>query len=303
MGLALLIAQPTYAHDAPELSVVVGNALLLSVDDVTRVAVADPAIADVVVATPTQVLVNGKQQGTTTLHVWDKHGLNAFQIQVYVDRSSLAKEIETRIGLPDVHVWIAEQSVILDGRVASGEERSRAEKVAGAYRDKVVDLLQVPVAPGGPDVSLRFHEVVDLPGVDVKLLNGTIYLNGVVDDAGQIERAVSVAKSLGYPVVNLLTVKPALPAGESTASAVQKAIGLDSVKVEQFRDVLLLEGKVDDPVARTRAETIARAYAKDVVDLIKVDDAQPAAKPVDLATQVAQAIGDPSVRVRVVGDT
>ncbi|HET7559582.1 MAG TPA: BON domain-containing protein, partial [Limnochordia bacterium] len=71
----------------------------------------------------------------------------------------------------------------------------------------------------------------------------------------------------------------------------------------QFRDVLLLEGKVDDPVARTRAETIARAYAKDVVDLIKVDDAQPAAKPVDLATQVAQAIGDPSVRVRVVGDT
>jgi Flp pilus assembly secretin CpaC len=56
------------------LGIVVGCSRILPVDGVVRVAVADPNIVDVLVVSKTELIVNGKSLGRTTLYVWDSTG-------------------------------------------------------------------------------------------------------------------------------------------------------------------------------------------------------------------------------------
>ena len=56
------------------LGIVVGCSRILPVDGVVRVAVADPNIVDVLVVSKTELIVNGKSLGRTTLYVRDSTG-------------------------------------------------------------------------------------------------------------------------------------------------------------------------------------------------------------------------------------
>ena len=64
---------PVFAVSKP-FGVVAGCSRILPVEDVVRVAVANPNIADVVVVSKTELVINGKSLGRTTLYVWDSMG-------------------------------------------------------------------------------------------------------------------------------------------------------------------------------------------------------------------------------------
>ena len=67
---AVAVAAQTPA--ARELSVVTGRGELLTFRrDVHKVVVSEPKIADAIVVSPTEVMVNGKAPGNTTLIVWE----------------------------------------------------------------------------------------------------------------------------------------------------------------------------------------------------------------------------------------
>jgi pilus assembly protein CpaC len=55
-----------------KMEVIVGKSQVIAfTENIMRVSVTDPAIADVMVASPRQLLINGKAPGTTSLVVWD----------------------------------------------------------------------------------------------------------------------------------------------------------------------------------------------------------------------------------------
>lgn len=52
----------------------VGDSIIIECKNVTRAAVGDPVIADVVPISSKEILVNGKSPGRTVIYIWDDMG-------------------------------------------------------------------------------------------------------------------------------------------------------------------------------------------------------------------------------------
>lgn len=115
---------------------------------ITRLAVGNPAIADVQLLSSGDFLLVGKKAGTTSLIVWSDGGRRTEYI-VYVagnDRG-MASAIQNAIGYPKVHVQMIEDRVMLRGKVENQYEHDTALKIAGLYTggdgSGVIDLLEM----------------------------------------------------------------------------------------------------------------------------------------------------------------
>jgi pilus assembly protein CpaC len=134
--------KPTVTN-AGDLPVNVGESVRIETVEATSVALADPSIADAVVTSKKEILVNGKKAGVTTLNVYEATGAQKVYRIVVSEGEYPSKTIKDAISLPDVRPRVVGNSVILEGTVANDREMERAMTIAGAYREKVVNLLEV----------------------------------------------------------------------------------------------------------------------------------------------------------------
>src|SRR5215470_12349543 len=87
--------QAREAQSPESLHVMVGRSLVIdSPGRLKRVSIADPAIADAVIVSPHQILVNGKAPGAVSLVLWDESGQNqSFEVVVELDALDLQQKI------------------------------------------------------------------------------------------------------------------------------------------------------------------------------------------------------------------
>src|SRR6266566_6544060 len=102
---AILIMAPALAaaEGAREVAIVTGRGELLQFErDIERVAISEPKIADAIVVSPREIMVNGKGAGKASLIVWDGGSApSRYNINVANDNSE--NEIsrkELQAGLP-----------------------------------------------------------------------------------------------------------------------------------------------------------------------------------------------------------
>ena len=132
------------AADAPErISVGAGQSKTVTMYGLQRAAIANPEVADVVVVSSSELILVGKQTGTTTLIVWSGMGRQTYQVEVAAVDPAIANEIKRVLGYPDIRVLKVNKTVILEGTVNDQYQRARAEKIAAAYGEKVVNLLEI----------------------------------------------------------------------------------------------------------------------------------------------------------------
>lgn len=141
--LCLLLLQTSFALAQEKIEVAVNQSRLLAFNGVSSVAVANPDIADVAVVSGSEIVLVGKQPGLTTLHVWSFSGQESYLIEVGTDDSNIANAIKATLGFTDIRVSKVDKTIILEGTVNDQYQKLRAEKVAGAYGDKVVNLLEI----------------------------------------------------------------------------------------------------------------------------------------------------------------
>lgn len=141
MFVFVIYTLPVLANDT--LSVAVNQSEILKYNGVTRVAVANPEIADVNIISGTEIMLVGKSSGMTTLHIWYAGGQLSYLVDVSANDLSVASEIQRITGLKDVTVTKAGKTIILEGKTMDKYEKDRAEKIASAYGDKVVNLLEI----------------------------------------------------------------------------------------------------------------------------------------------------------------
>jgi pilus assembly protein CpaC len=147
----LLMAAPDGAR---ELTLVVGRGQLLEFqNDISRVAVSEPKIADAVVVSPREVMVNAKGAGKATIVIWET-GLAPvnYNVTVSPDLSTLEElKREIAAALPDSPVTVTgnAETLVLTGAVKDVEQSRRAESLASTYAKRVVNLIEVP-PPGEP---------------------------------------------------------------------------------------------------------------------------------------------------------
>lgn len=127
---------------AESLAVAVNKSVLLPFGTIERVAIANPDIADVAVA-GNEVIVVGKSPGITTLHVWTALGRTTYDIEVGADDRMLESTLEKVLNQSGIKVSKVGKTVILEGKTRDQQKRSWAEKIAAAYGDKVINLIEL----------------------------------------------------------------------------------------------------------------------------------------------------------------
>ena len=81
------------------LDVTIGKSQVLNLQEAfTRVSVTNPAIADVFVVTPNQILINGKAVGTTSLVAFYPTKTVFFDVVVQSDLALLKERLKQEIG-------------------------------------------------------------------------------------------------------------------------------------------------------------------------------------------------------------
>ncbi|MGI6037024.1 MAG: BON domain-containing protein [Limnochordia bacterium] len=295
--LSLLLYSSVGMGSVPEVAVIVDHSRILQIRGVNRVAVAQPEIADVAVVSPEEIILTGKRAGETTLHIWHRGGRLSRKVIVYDDSSRLEQAISKAIGLEGVHVSLVNRKAILQGHVASSQERERAVQIAGAYADAVIDLLGFPSGGSSLQTLEGLISRIDQPGVTVSLINDHLLLEGRVATSQEYARVDALARAWGSPVLNLVEVDE-----ETLQQQIALAIGEPTVEITCHGDTVFLEGSVPHEGSARRAELIAGAYAQRVVNLLQIEP-RPQGSPGPFSDQVVTAIDRPHLQISQVGST
>lgn len=150
IGLLFAAAMLSFgsACAAEPVEVSLNESKYMAASGITRLAVGNPAIADVQLLSSGDFLLVGKKAGTTSLIVWSDGGRRTeYTVYVAGNDRGMASAIQDAIGYPKVHVQMIEDRVMLRGKVENQYEHDSALKIAGLYTggdgSGVIDLLEM----------------------------------------------------------------------------------------------------------------------------------------------------------------
>ena len=157
--------QPEVAtqDSANDLVVSVGKSVLVDCAHmIERIAVGSGDLAEATAISPTEIMLNGKAAGETSLIVWQQGGVRQFfNVEVRAssyatnDRlDSLRRELRTELPGQTLHVTSENGLVFLRGTVKDLTSSDRAVQIASTA-GKVVNLLYVAVPPAEPQILLK----------------------------------------------------------------------------------------------------------------------------------------------------
>jgi pilus assembly protein CpaC len=239
------------------------SALLQNGTSIIRITVGDPNVADALVVSPTEAVINGKALGSTTLLVWDNQTQpRIYSIEVTADAPALQRYIKAL--LPDENITVSSSgnTVTLSGTVKDPFTAERAVELAKTSGATVIDNLYTPPAQQVM-LKVRFAEIARSVTKDWSAAFSTLNphklsdkgdWSGTTNSDGQITflldngtsnlaALITAAKSKGdfrsLAEPNLMTLPGQeayfLAGGEFPFPMLQSATGGNAVTV-QFRD-------------------------------------------------------------------
>jgi len=143
--------------EAIAVNVLVGQSRVINFDrPVGRFSVSNPDIAEAVLVTPDQVLVNGKAFGQVNFIAWEQTGGQFLVFDVYVraNLSLLDSQIRTLFPKDDVRLSQANGSVVISGSVKDANTSTQVQSVVEAAGFKTVNMLTSPQA-GAMQIQLE----------------------------------------------------------------------------------------------------------------------------------------------------
>src|SRR5688572_22905659 len=129
-------------------NVLVGQSRVINFDrPVGRFSVSNPEIAEAVLVTPDQVLVNGKAFGQVNFIAWEQSGGEYLVFDVYVraNLSLIDSQIRALFPKDDIRLSQANGSVVISGSVADPKTSAQVDSVVQAAGFKTVNMLASPV--------------------------------------------------------------------------------------------------------------------------------------------------------------
>jgi len=159
-ALALAVAGAAQTNPPQEITITVGHGELLQFDnDIRTVAASEPKIADAVVVSPREVMINAKGAGRATVVIWEQNAQpRRYNIRVIndpTDFETFQKAIKEAVGDSEVKVQGNTETLVLTGTAKSVEVSKRAEALASTHARKVINLIQTPVPADPRQVLLQ----------------------------------------------------------------------------------------------------------------------------------------------------
>jgi pilus assembly protein CpaC len=146
---------PATQLEPRSMAVTIGRGRLVQFpEEASRVSVSDPTIADAVVVSPHEVVLNGKSAGHTTIMIWHGDFVTPYDIAVEPDLSEIEKQLRTAFPSEKIDVSSSKDAILLNGVVTDAETAKQAAAIAAVHAKSVVNLLQSPF-PDSPQVMLQ----------------------------------------------------------------------------------------------------------------------------------------------------
>jgi pilus assembly protein CpaC len=210
---------------ANDLVVSVGKAVLVDcAQPIQRIAVGSGEIAEATAVSPTEIMLNGKVAGDTSLIVWQVGGgRQFFNVQVRANDfvtsdklDSVRRELRTELPGQTLRVTSDNGLIFLRGTVKDLTSSARAVEIA-ATAGKVVNLLYVDVPAPDPQILLKVR-FASYDRTLAKQLGLNFYSNGAANTVGTI-----TTQQFSPP-----TVTPGT-AATATSAATASTIGITSL--------------------------------------------------------------------------
>ena len=151
------------SKDSIPINVLVGQSRVINFDrSIGRFSISNPEVAEAVMVSPTQVLVNGKGFGQVNFIAWDKGDQKfiVFDVFVRANLSLIDSQIRALFPRDDIRLSQANGSVVLSGTVGQPQSAQQADAVVQAAGFKTVNMLQSPVTDATQiQLSVRVAEV------------------------------------------------------------------------------------------------------------------------------------------------
>jgi pilus assembly protein CpaC len=120
--------------------------------DITKVVVAEPKIADAIVVSPREVMVTAKGTGKTTLIIWEEGQAAArYDVQVLLDLTpsddfNMAIKADLKREMPEDAIQFNgnAETIVLTGAVKNPESAKRAAAIAQTRTKNVINLIELP---------------------------------------------------------------------------------------------------------------------------------------------------------------
>jgi pilus assembly protein CpaC len=234
-------SQPATASSqdsANDLSVAVGKTVLVDcAKPVMRVAIGLGDIAEATAISPTEIMLNGKAPGETSLIIWDTAGgRQFFNVTVRASASAandnldaVRRELRTELPGQTLKVSSENGSVLLRGTVKDLDSSKRAVKIASTGGN-VVNLLDVNVPASEPQILLKVR-FLSVDRSKETQLGINLFNNGLGNSLGSISTGQftsPLTTSTGTVIssdLNLMAFFPGLSGFGATIEALETKIG------------------------------------------------------------------------------
>ena len=189
-----------------EIFVTVGQSVLVdTTQQIVRVAIGLSDTAEATATSPTEVMVNGKAPGITSLIIWEAGGGRQFfkvtvRPSTYIQSDQLhGVRRELRMELPGQHLSLSSEGglVFLRGTVKDLNSSQRAFQIASTA-GKVVNLLYVDVPPSQPQILLKVR-FASVDRTRLKQLGVNIFSVGAANTIGTLTTGQFPAPSVSLP--------------------------------------------------------------------------------------------------------
>jgi pilus assembly protein CpaC len=201
--LATLIVSGWAAQTPADMSLPVAGSRVMDFQNIKRVAVSDPMVADYVVLSAKQIMLTGKAPGATDFYIWDDKGQHKFRVAVTAAPSGMGdivSRIEEAIGRPEVRVSAHNDIILLEGEVDTAAEAERAGAIAAAYAPRISNLVRPRSLAGGPVLDVAAIQAAVGPSIQVSTLSDRILLFAGTATPAQKARLDQIIRGLGTQI-------------------------------------------------------------------------------------------------------
>ena len=148
-----------------EIRFYLGDTKIVSVNNPTRVAIGNPAIADVSNIGKSELTLIAKSVGNTTFIIWDNYGEQSYRLKVFAENTSeLKKRIDNmlaKLNLPGLTTKGEDEEgkVVLLGSIKNPKDKDRIAAALGPLKDKTIDLISTREEEAVIEIDVQVIEI------------------------------------------------------------------------------------------------------------------------------------------------
>ena len=141
-------SQQNVSSEGQALHILVGKSVVVNVQaPITRVLSSNPSVIETLATSPTEIVVEGRAAGSSSLILWDQSGRSQMlDVIVDVDVSGLRSAIERTYPDQNIDVQADGGRLILTGKVTDAKMIEDLTKMSGVYSNQIVNSLTLGIS-------------------------------------------------------------------------------------------------------------------------------------------------------------